>query len=150
MVHPALHDLVEELRGRFELVDGLPQVISQTGEEYEEFAGGAVPRDEGEPGIGVTSAEAAVRLLRDGIMRYAEGKSGALYWRIMPEIDCYVVYEDAWYVRYRSVTGWRRYTGRLWAALRGKPDPVLGEKKLWYTYARLLISDKPVNAGLVP
>lgn len=82
-----LDDLVAELSQRFEIVDGTPAALSQTGEQYHEFNGHSRPSAEGVDGVGAPSEDGAVRLLREGILHYADGKAGTLYWRIRPEVS---------------------------------------------------------------
>lgn len=132
-----LEELNAALAARFTIVDGLRGPKSQTGEEYHEFRGGPGPTPEGENGVGATTEEAAVRLLYDGIMRYAADRTGNLYWRIRPELGSYIDYRECTWMFYRGPRVWLR---RVWAALRSKRDPMLEERPTYYAYARLVIS----------
>lgn len=137
-----LEELNAAFAARFTIVQGLAGPKSQTGEEYHEFRGGPGPTPEGGNGVGATTEEGAIRLLYDGIMRYAADRTGTLYWRIPPEVgSCPDFRECTWLFR----PGPRVWLRRVWAALRGRRDPMLEDLTTYYAYARLLISAEPTS-----
>jgi hypothetical protein len=83
--------LETELSCRFMIVPGLPMAFSNTGEPYIAFdqdgiidGGFLGPQREKSPR---GSAEQALIALTMHIAGYCAGKTGALYWRVMPEFE---------------------------------------------------------------
>jgi hypothetical protein len=96
-----------------------------TGEEYVVIVSGGM-KDEGERCPCFCRSEAdAVRLWRDAINAYANGKSGTLYWRAAPEMHSTVMRVDNYDELSPDIQQW------------------FGKETFWVVYSRLLISDKP-------
>jgi hypothetical protein len=84
-----IEELEADLAERFEIVQGYPSALSQTGEPYTVVVSGGQYEDfrsDTKCPILCTSEDIAVRTLRDAIMLYAENKRGKLYWRVRPEV----------------------------------------------------------------
>jgi hypothetical protein len=91
-----------------------------TGEPYIEVVIGGEKAEGQQSHAWATSEQSAVRLLHEALVRYVDGKTGTLYWRIPPETDC---------MQFRS--------------LDDEHFKSWGPSSLWLGYARLLVSDKP-------
>lgn len=105
--------------------------LAPTGEPYVAVcSGGIKPEAELTPAVGLTE-ESALKLLIAAWNEYADGKSGTLYWRILPEIGSLAYFGE----------------GVFAADAVGRTDQ---ERKdfyrhvFWKAYSRLLISNKPV------
>jgi hypothetical protein len=88
--------IAEFEKGR-NVIEGQPCNRSQTGEEYTVIANGQIV-EEGVnyPNICRTTPEGAIQTWFDGIMLWADGKPGAIYWRRRPELIRYKA--NAWKV----------------------------------------------------
>ena len=91
-----LADLVAYIEGRFPSVEGLPTNHCQTGDHYaivgapeENQRPPAIPGtiDDGARRASALDEETAVNLARMAFDRYAEGRSGMLYWRTPPRLE---------------------------------------------------------------
>lgn len=100
-------------------VDGLSMAYSQTGETYTVIvSGGVKPEGERHPILCSFESEAVKHWLA-AFNEYAKDKAGTVYWRVRPEMNSWVVYEE------------------------GDTRREFGDR-VYVVYARLLISDKPV------
>jgi hypothetical protein len=114
-----LEEARAKLEARFKIGPIGNGPIAPTGERYVEIRGGGSPR-EGEPcPVLCSSEQMAIKQWLLAVEEYAAGKSGTLYWRIVPELGDQ---EDG--------SGWQHGPADVW--------------KLYSVYSRLLISDKRV------
>lgn len=74
-------------RGRV-VVEGLPTSRCQTGEEYVTICSGG-PKAEGESSVGMATEQEAIDRWLAHVKAYAEGKTGAIYWRSQPDLEMY-------------------------------------------------------------
>jgi hypothetical protein len=109
------------------------RAMCPTGERYIVITlDGAKPEGEMSQ-VFATSERAALSLLFLRLKEYGEGKSGTVYWRTRPEVDCSTAYLP-------DVCSEPVFDNQ------NRPNFTLRPRNLWQGYARILISDKPVLA----
>jgi hypothetical protein len=102
--------------------------LSPTGEPYVEVCSGGVKGDAERIAAVGTSEAAAIKLWLQAANEYADGKTGTLYWRVVPEIDSINV----------TLEGYDSDHG-----LTDELRDAYYKRKNWIAYSRFLISDKP-------
>lgn len=120
-----LEDAVSDLNRRFSGRAGIPYVACETGDVYVSIGcGGPLTEGEYHPAICGTP-EIAVALWHQSVLKYAEDKSGVLYWNCDPEVGDFCLYSDQSFSRDVNVFLFER-------------------RKYYAVYSRLVITDKPV------
>jgi len=83
-------ELIANLKGyceaRFKVGEPTSHRLSVTGEPYVEFTPSLQPSEVGSPGQVFETPDAAIDAAKVAFDAYASGRSGAIYWRIEPEL----------------------------------------------------------------